>query len=227
MSDLLLLVYDKNYSSWSMRAGLALRLTGARFEEVVYQTADAATRAALKRRSPSGLFPVLEHGDVCVWESLAIIEYLAELFPAVGLWPSDPKARAAARSVSAEMHSGFPSIRQQMPMNIRVRHPGFPRQSELTPQIERLHAIWRECRTRFGHGGPYLFGTFCAADCMYAPMVMRMRTYDVALDAVCEEYARAVEAHPAVADWAAQARVEPYRNERYELVVDGAAASLG
>jgi glutathione S-transferase len=220
--ELRLLIFDRNYSSWSMRAGLALRLTGARFEEVAYQTADADTQAALKRRSPSGLFPVLEHGDLRVWDSLAIIEYLAELFPAAGLWPSDATARAAARAISAEMHSGFPSIRQQMPMNIRARYPRFPRPPELTPQIERLQAAWRDCRRRRGQDGPYLFGAFGAADCMYAPMVMRMRTYDVELDPICEAYARAVEAHPAVADWVGQAQVEPYSNDRYDLITRGA-----
>ncbi|MBM4265563.1 MAG: glutathione S-transferase family protein [Deltaproteobacteria bacterium] len=219
MADLTLLVFDKNYSSWSMRAGLALRLTGSPFEEIAYQTADAATQADLKRRSPSGLFPVLEHGDVRVWDSLAIIEYLNERFPSAGLWPADAAVRAKARAVSAEMHSGFPSIRQQMPMNIRARYPRFPRQPELVPQIERLQAIWRECREQNATSGPFLFGSFCGADCMYAPMVMRMRTYDVKLDPLSEAYAKAVEAHPAVADWVGQGRAEGYRNERYDLVI--------
>jgi glutathione S-transferase len=216
--QLRLVVYDKNYSSWSMRAGLALRLTGAPFEEVAYQTADAETQAALKRRSPTGLFPVLEHGELRIWDSLAIVEYLAEQFPRAGLWPEGSPARALARSVAAEMHSGFALVRQQLPMNICARYPKFPRQPELGPQLARLQHIWRECRERHGRGGDYLFGAFGAADCMFAPVVMRMRTYDVALDASSEAYARAVEAHPAVSDWVRGAQAEGYRNEKYDLV---------
>jgi glutathione S-transferase len=218
MEGMRLVIYDRNYSSWSMRAGLALRLTGAAFTEVAYQTAAPDEQAELKRRSPTGLYPLLEHGDVCVWDSLAIIEYLAELFPDAGLWPKEREARAHARSVSAEMHSGFLAVRQQMPMNIRARYASFPRQPELGAHFARLKELWAECRERFGQGGDFLFGGFGAADCMFAPIVMRMRTYDVGLDAGSEAYARAVEAHPVVRDWIEGAQAEGYRNEKYDLV---------
>jgi glutathione S-transferase len=220
MTDLTLLVYDKNYSSWSMRAGLALRLVGAPFREVSYKIADAATQADLKRRAPAGLFPVLEHGDVRVWDSLAILEYLAELFPAAGLWPAEHGTRAAARSVAAEIHAGFAALRQSMPMNIRARYPRFPRPLEVDDQARRVVAIWRACRERSAGGGPFLFGAFGAADCMFAPDVMRFRTYDVKLDAANEAYARAVEEHPAVRDWVREARAEAYSNAQFDLVVD-------
>jgi glutathione S-transferase len=216
--QLRLVVYDKNYSSWSMRAGLALRLTGAPFEEIALQTADAETQAALRRRSPTGLFPLLEHGEIRVWDSLAIVEYLADQFPKAALWPADPAARAAARSVAAEMHAGFLPIRMQMPMNVRARYPRFPRHPELTPHLDRLQQLWRDCRERFGRAGDYLFGPFGAADCMFAPMVMRMRTYDVGLDPSSEAYARAIEAHPAVADWVKDAHAERYANARYDFL---------
>ena len=214
MADLTLVIGNKNYSSWSLRPWLAMRAAGIAFEEVVIPLYQAESKAALLAHSPAGKVPVLRHGDRVVWDSLAIIEYLAETL-AAGLWPENPAARALARAVSAEMHAGFAALRAAMPMNLRDQ-PSRPAGSDaVAADIERVTAIWRDCRTRFGAGAPFLFGAFSAADAMYAPVVTRFRTYGVALDPTCRAYADAVLALPAFLEWQRAARQEPWVITRY------------
>ncbi len=210
-----LVIGNKNYSSWSLRAWLAMRQAGIVFEEVLVPLSQPDTRARLLTHSPSGLVPVLRHGDRVIWESLAILEYLAEQGP--GLWPEDPAARSFARSISAEMHAGFAALRTHMPMNLRKALPGRGRGPGVSDDIERVTAIWRECRDRFGTGGPFLFGRFTAADAMYAPVATRLRTYGVALDPVSQAWANAALAVAAFREWEEAARAEPWVIEEDEV----------
>jgi len=214
MSAWTLVVGNKNYSSWSLRGYLAVAQTGVPFEEIVIPLSQPDSKDELLRHSPSGLVPVLRHGSVEVWESLAIAEYCAEQFPAAGLWPADAAARALARAVSAEMHAGFAPLRQHMPMNMRASHPGRGRTEASLANIARITKLWRQCRAGHGGGGPFLFGAgFTVADCMFAPVVSRFRTYGVELDEVCAGYAAAVWAHPPLARWFAAACAEPWTIE--------------
>ena len=215
-SDLTITIANKNYSSWSLRAWLALAHVGIAFDEVLVPLDEPGTKDAILVHSPSGRVPALRHGDVVVWDSLAIGEYLAEVFPDAKLWPDDRAARAVARAVSAEMHSGFMALRQHMPMNLRARLPGMGRTPQSLVDIERVVRLWNDCRARFGEGsgaartpGPFLFGRFSIADAMYAPVVARFATYDVALDDVCAKYAAAVLALPAFVRWMKDAEREP------------------
>jgi glutathione S-transferase len=201
---------NKNYSSWSLRGWLALKHTGQPFREVVIPLGRADTHESIRAHSPSGRIPALRHGEVVVWDSLAICEYLAEAFPEARLWPEDRAARAHARSVSAEMHSSFLSLRAHMPMNVRSLFPGFGRTPGSLQDIARVTAIWSDCRARYAGGGPYLFGRFSVADAMYAPVVSRFRTYDVRLDATLRAYADAMLAHPAMQEWARAAEKEEW-----------------
>jgi glutathione S-transferase len=209
MKELTLVVASKNYSSWSLRPYLALAHTGQPFREVVVQLGEADTAAKIAKYSPSGRVPALVHGELVVWDSLAICEYLAELFPQAKLWPEDATARAVARSVTAEMHSSFANLRTHMPMNLRARRPGEGRAPGVAEDIARVTALWSECRSRFGRGGPFLFGAFSIADAFYAPVVTRFVTYGVELDAVCGAYRDAVLALPAMKAWTEAARNEP------------------
>jgi glutathione S-transferase len=212
-----LVIANKTYSSWSMRAWLALRATGQAFDEVVIPLDRPETRQRILAYSPTAKVPCLIDGDVTIWESLAICEYLAERFPAAGLWPADDRARALARAVSAEMHAGFATMRRELPMNCRASFP--PRAiegSELKADIARVQALWADCRGRFGQGGPYLFGGFGIPDAMYAPVVTRFITYGVPIDATSRAYCEALVAHPLVAQWLAEARAETIRIEKYE-----------
>jgi glutathione S-transferase len=210
MTECVLVIGNKNYSSWSLRPWLVLKLVGVAFREVILPLGQPATRAEIAARSPSGKVPVLEHDSLTVWDSLAIVEYLEERFPAAGVWPADGAARAWARSISAEMHSGFAALRSAMPMNIRASKPGRGRSATVDADIDRITSLWRECRARFGGDGPFLFGAFSGADAFYAPVVTRFRTYGVALDDVCAAYAEAVTTWPAMAEWAAAAAAEPW-----------------
>ncbi|HEX8436798.1 glutathione S-transferase family protein [Archangium sp.] len=209
MQELTLVVASKNYSSWSLRPYLALAHTGQPFREVVVQLGEADTAANIAKYSPSGRVPALVRGELVIWDSLAICEHLAELFPQAKLWPEDATARAVARSVTAEMHSGFATLRTHMPMNLRARRPGEGRAPGVAEDIARVTALWRECRSRFGQGGPFLFGTFSIADAFYAPVVTRFVTYGVELDAVCGAYRDAVLALPAMKAWTEAAHNEP------------------
>lgn len=207
MSGLLLVIGNKNYSSWSLRAWLAMKVLGIEFEERRVALYVPGAKEEIRRYSPSGKVPCLVDGAVRVWESLAILEYLAETHPQ--LWPAAPAARAMARSISAEMSAGFPSLRQHMGMNVRKHHPGKGRTPEVLQDIDRIITLWSDCRTRFGGTGPHLFGRFSAADSMYAPVVLRFRTYEVDLPPDCRAYCDAVLALPAMRAWIAAAEVEP------------------
>ncbi len=214
---LTLVIGNKNYSSWSMRPWLALKKSGVAFEEVVIALDRPETRAEIFKHSPSGFVPTLKDDELTIWESLAICEYLAERFPDTGLWPKDPSARAIARSVSSEMHAGFSALRNNMPMNCRGDAPGKGRAPGVQEDINRISAIWRDCRARFGSNGPYLFGGFSIADAMYAPVVSRFVTYQVDLDADAKAYVNTMWADPAVAAWVEGARREPWVIEKSEL----------
>jgi len=218
MSDLTIYLGNKNYASWSLRAWLALKHSAAEFEEVVIPLYQPGSRQTVMQYSPSGRVPALRHGELTVWDSLAICEYLAEIFPDAGLWPADPAARAVARAVSAEMHAGFAALRRDLPMNIRSSFPGRPLASEVHADINRIMAIWRDCRTRFGEGnGDFLFGPFTIADAMYAPVVTRFRTFKIDLEREAEAYCAAIVALPAMQEWTAAARNEPMIVEEYEF----------
>lgn len=215
MPDITIVLGNKNYASWSLRAWLALKHTGAAFDEVVIPLYRDDSKEKILSWSPAGKVPILRHGDVTIWDSLAICEYLAETFPAARLWPQDRAARAAARSVSMEMHGGFVPLRQNLSMDISRRHPGAERIEKAKAEIDRVTAIWGDCRKRFGTtgvngAGPFLFGGFTIADAMYAPIVTRFLTYGVALDPISAAYVDAVMDLPAMRDWAAAAAAEPW-----------------
>ena len=215
MADFTLVVGNQNYSSWSLRPYLALKHVGAPFELVVVPLRHGDTSERIKRQSPSGRVPALRHGDLVVWDSLAICEYLAERFPSAGLWPADSAARAVARSISAEMHSGFTALRNTLPMNIRAeRRKEIP--EDVAADIARIREIWRDTRQRFGEGGRFLFGAFTIADAMYAPVVTRFRTYGVTLEGEEVAYAQAVWDLPALREWADAARKEEWVISAYE-----------
>lgn len=209
MSELTLVVGSKNYSSWSLRPYLALAHTGQPFREVLVPLDQPDTAAKIAQHSPSGRVPALRHGSLLIWDSLAICEYLAETFPQARLWPQDKEARALARSVTAEMHSSFSALRQNMTMDIRSRKPGQGRAPGVAEDIARIQALWNDCRARFGQGGPFLFGNFTIADAFYAPVVTRFVTYGVELDAVGRAYSDAVLELPALKAWSEAARSEP------------------
>ncbi|MGH7092934.1 MAG: glutathione S-transferase family protein [Stellaceae bacterium] len=217
MADLTLYIGNKNYSSWSLRAWLAAKTGGIEFDEVLIPLYGPGGREAILAHSPSGKVPALHHGAVSVWESLAVCEYLAETFPEARLWPADPVARAAARAVATEMHGGFAPLRRHLPMNIR--RPPAPREipGDVQTDIDRIAAMWRDCRSRFGSGGDFLFGGFSIADAMYAPVASRFDSYRVPLDGVCETYCTAILALPAMRDWTAAARAEPMTIDSFEV----------
>lgn len=216
MADLRLIIANKTYSSWSLRAWLAVTMAGLDFDEVVIPLDQPTTRADILRFSPSGKVPALQHGDVLVWDLLAIIEYVAELSPQASLWPEDRAARAHARSVAAEMHSGFTALRAQLPMNMRVERPKSSLSAEVTDDVTRICTLWRDCRARFGAGGPFLFGAPGAADAMFAPVATRFITYGVAVDDGAAAYCEAVLALPAMKEWSAAAATEPWTIAKYE-----------
>ena len=210
-----IVIGNKNYSSWSMRGWLALELTGAPYQEILVPLDQPDTAERIRGFSPAGRVPVLQDGELAVWDSLAICEYLAERFPAAGLWPSDAGARATARAIAAEMHSGFQALRANMPMNIRLHRPVAAPAAEVSADLARIRAIWRGLRAK-APDGEYLFGRFGIADAMFAPVVARCRTYGVALDGSEAAYADAVWRHPAVAKWVAGARAEGLSIPKYE-----------
>ena len=217
MADFTIYIANRNYSSWSLRAWLALKHTGAAFDEVLIPLREATTRPTLLRHSPSGRVPALHHGDLVVWESLAIGEYLAETFPTARLWPEDPKARAVARAASAEMHAGFAALRSHLPVNMRSSFPNRGVTPEAQADINRVMALWRDCRKRFGGNGEFLFDHFTVADAMYAPVVSRFRTYKIELEEEAQRYADALWALPALQEWLAAARNEPMIIEEFEF----------
>lgn len=215
-----LVIGNKAYSSWSLRPWLLMRVLEIPFDEIVVPLDTPQTGATIARYSPTAKVPVLIDGAIHVWESLAIIDYLAEARPAV--WPADQAARALARSLAAEMHAGFTPIRRAFPMN--MRRP--PKARDLDPDtaaavsadVARIEAAWADARARFGAGGPFLFGGFCAADAMFAPLVNRFHAYDVAVGRDTRAYMDAISALPAWRDWQASAEAEGWRNEKYEAI---------
>jgi glutathione S-transferase len=207
-----LYVGNRNYSSWSIRGSLLVRQSGLPCDEIVIPLDTDEFHARIGSLSPSRRVPVLHAAGAVVWDTLAIAEFLHEQCPDAGLWPADTLARAVARSVSAEMHSGFHELRSQMPMDIRGRH-SVAHTPELAADIARIDSIWTQCRTEHGRGGQYLFGAWSAADAMYAPVVSRFRTYGVALSPVAAEYAAAVWEWPALVSLAAEAAAEPWALE--------------
>jgi len=211
-----LIIGNRNYSSWSLRAWLALEATGQEYDEVVIPLGRDNTTEEILRWSPTARVPALKIGEVLLWDSLAICEHLAETFPKAGLWPADAGARATARSVVAEMHSGFVAVRKHMPMNLRASYPGVDREPDVNEDIARITAIWEECRTRHGAGGDLLFGRFTIADAFYAPIVSRFLTYGVSPSGIAGEYMDALWAFPAMQDWADKARAEEWSVERYD-----------
>ncbi|HYD81233.1 MAG TPA: glutathione S-transferase family protein [Paucimonas sp.] len=207
---LTLIIGNKNYSSWSMRPWVAMKAFGISFEEVRIALRRPETSTKIVHYSAAGRVPVLIDGEITVWDSLAICEYLAEQFPEKNLWPRDVAARAMARSICAEMHSGFTGLRSDMWMNIRARFPGKGRTMAAQADIGRISEIWETCLSRSGPRG-YLFGDFSIADAYFSPVVMRFRTYGVSLGPALDAYAARVAAHPAVARWIAEAEAETER----------------
>ena len=205
---LALVIGNKNYSSWSMRPWVLLRQAGIPFDEVQLKFGEDNRAIGVEKYSPTGKVPVLLIDGEPVWDSLAICETAAELFPAKHLWPQEASARRLARSACAEMHSGFQGLRSRMPMNIRSRYPGKGLTPESKKDIDRVIALWTNCRERFGGAADFLFGRFSIADAFFAPVVMRFRTYDVKLPPLVQAYCDAVHALPAVREWCDAARRE-------------------
>jgi glutathione S-transferase len=216
MADAILTISSKNYSSWSLRGWLLCKMAGLDFAEDIRPSNDPSTRAELLLLSPSFLVPCLTHDGIRVWDTLAIGEYLHELFPAAGLLPVDRALRAKARAICGEMHSGFANLRSALPMNLKAHHPKFKVWAGAQADIDRVLEIWRDCLQT--QGGPFLFGaTPCMADAMYAPVCTRFVTYDVALDGACAAYCRRIMALPAMAEWIAAAQSEPEEVEELDV----------
>ena len=207
---LTLIIGNKNYSSWSLRPWIAMTAAGIAFDEVAIPLYEPGSREAILKYSPAGKVPVLIDSDRHIWESLAILEYLAEKFPNARLWPADAGARAHARVVANEMHAGFQPLRRACPMNMWLPPKARPQSEEVLADVARIDAIWSECRGRFGKGGPFLFGPFGAADAMYAPVVARFHTYGIPVGRDARAYMEAVMGLPAWAEWTAAALKEPW-----------------
>ncbi len=205
-----IVIGNRNYSSWSLRGWLAIKHTGLLFTEIFIPLDQPETKAQIAANSKSGLVPVLKVDGFEVWDSLAIIETLNDLAPDAGLWPSDFSVRACARSVSAEMHSGFYPLRRDMPMDLRSTHAGVGHTEGALKNAARISALWSDCRDAYGADGDYLFGAWSAADMMYAPVVGRFRTFGVPVDAKVQKYLDAVWAHPDMHEWVQSAIDEPY-----------------
>jgi len=211
-----LLISSKNYSSWSLRGFLLARIARLDFEEKVVDPNDPNTRAELLLKASSIRVPCLVHDGITVWDTLAIAEYLHEVFPNAGLYPSDRMARARCRSISGEMHSGFSALRSSLPMNLRAHRAGFKLWSAARADIDRITEIWRECLGAWG--GPWLFGRQpTVADAMYAPVATRFRSYDVALDTVSNGYAAQIFAWPPMQEWIDAAMREPEQIDELEV----------
>lgn len=210
MDDLTIVIGNKNYSSWSMRPWLALKKTGRPFREENILLRQAETKGRILSHSGAGKVPVLKHGSITVWESLAICEYLADAFPDAGLWPADRAARAHARAASNEMHAGFARLRENMPVDVIRDRRRESRADLVQDEIDRIADIWNEARRQFGKKakGEFLYGAFTAADAMFAPVVSRFRTYGVRLDEICTRYMNAVLEWPGFKEWEAGALAE-------------------
>ena len=219
-AGLTLIIGNKNYSSWSMRPWVAMTAFNIPFNEVRILLDRPDTSARIAEYSAAGRVPVLIAGDMTIWDSLAICEYLAEQFPDKHMWPQDVAARALARAIVAEMHSGFAELRTQMSMNIQARLPGRGRTPGAQADIGRICEIWEDCLSRFGHHH-FLFGDFSIADAFYAPVVCRFKTYGVALAPALQAYCDRVLAHPAVAQWVEEAMRETDPTPLHDLELPG------
>ena len=207
---------SKNYSSWSLRGWLLCRLAGLRLIEHMVALDDPENRAELLLLTPSVLVPRLDHEGASVWDTLAIAEYLHELYPGAGMYPDDRRARAHCRSVSGEIHSGFANLRSALPMNLRVRHDKFPIFSGAKADIERVETIWAECL--YSYGGPYLFGTKpTVADAMFAPVAQRFMTYAVPMSPVAAAYCNTITDWDLMAEWMDAALAEPEEMEELDI----------
>lgn len=204
-----LVIGNKNYSSWSMRPWVWMRHHSIAFETYKVPLYADNTRAEITKFGCGTTVPILIHGDIRIWDSLAILEYLSEMHPQCGGWPSDPATRAHARSVSAEMHSSFSALRSSLPMNCRRTIEGFQLSESVQHDVNRIQALFLDCRQRYSQGGDWLFGRYTIADAMYAPVVMRCNTYGVALTGEAGQYLKTVTAQAAVQEW-----VEDSRNEK-------------
>lgn len=213
-----LVIGNRNYSSWSLRPWLLLTHAGIPFEEQVIPLDRPDTAPAIARVSGAGRVPVLVDGDLTVWDSLAICEYVAERHPEKALWPRDASARAVARSAAAEMHSGFQALRTHCPMDFRASYAPSALPAEVEADVRRITALWTECRSRFGAAGPFLFGAFSVADAFYAPVVSRFRTYAIPVSGVAAGWAEAIWALPAMQRWLEGARAETMTMDRYAPV---------
>jgi len=215
MAEATLTISSKNYSSWSLRGWLLAKFSGLDFEEKIVPPDDPAARAEILLLSASILVPCLTHGEIVVWDTLAIAEYLNEVRPQAGLLPADRVLRARCRSICGEIHSGFSTLRSSLPMNLKGHFPGFKVWSRAQADIDRVTQIWRDCLTAYS--GPYLFGARSMADAMYAPVVTRFLTYDVPLDRACAAYADRIIAMPEMQEWIDEAKREPLDIEELEV----------
>jgi glutathione S-transferase len=215
MTETILTISSKNYSSWSLRGWLLCRSAGLKFVEEVVPVDDPTNRAELLLLSPSILVPCLTHQGIRIWDTLAIAEYLNEVRPKAGLLPADRAARARCRSICGEMHSGFTNLRSALPMNFKAHHPGFKVWAGAQADIDRITTIWRECFAVYH--GPYLFGQLTMADAMYAPVVTRFLTYDVKLNADCAGYCDRITALPDMIAWREAATLEPEELEELDM----------
>jgi glutathione S-transferase len=210
-----LIFANRNYSSWSLRAWLVLRHFGIPFDEELVLLNGEGWRENIRRKSPSGKVPVLVDGELTLPETTAIIEYLNDKYPAKGIWPSNRIERALARAAAAEMHGGFSALRNEAPMNLRASHPGKVDVDLVAGDLKRIERLWGDLLSR--SGGPYLFGTFTAADAMFAPIATRIRTYELPVTDLAMEYVEAIYALPAFQEWFAEAVKEPWVVEQDEI----------
>lgn len=220
-----LYIGNKVYSSWSLRGWLAVKQSGLPFQEHVVSLYDEdwdVRRRAPEFAASNGKVPVLWDGEAAVWESLAIIDYLADKVGRDRFWPAGDTARALARSMASEMHAGYTALRSQHTMNIRHVYPPEPLSPQVSADVQRITSLWDEARTRFGQGGDYLFGAFGAADIMFAPVVTRFRTYSIALPALASDYCEAVRDHPFMVEWSKGAAGENWVIERFERAAEKA-----
>jgi glutathione S-transferase len=213
-----LVIANKAYSSWSLRPWILLAHFKIPFEEIVIPLDRPDTRERILRYAPTGKCPSLQDGAISMWESLAIVEYVAEKYPDKTIWPRGRAARAHARSLSSEMHAGFQALRQHCPTNFRRPVRKIALTEEVEADIARIEAAWAQARKSFGGAGPFLFGRFTAADAMFAPVVNRFQTYDVAVSKTTRDYMDAVMALPAWKAWIRDAEAEQWRIEKYESV---------
>jgi glutathione S-transferase len=207
-SSLTLVIGNKNYSSWSLRPWMLLKHLGLDFKEIVIPLDTPEFKDEIEKYGPSGRVPVLLHDNLSVWDSLAICEYVAEL--AGSGWPKDRVARAVARSVCAEMHSGFANPRMEWPLNARARNRRTPMTPGLEMDLDRIDEIWNDCRRRFGAGGPWLFGEYSIADAMYAPVVLRFKTYGAQISETARWYIATALEDSALQEWVRAAQSEPW-----------------